>query len=572
MANEEMISGSEMLMRILQREGVEYVFGYPGGSIMPVYDALYRHQGDIPHILTRHEQGAIHAAEGYARVSGKPGVVFSTSGPGATNLVTGMADALADSTPLVIITGQVDTEHLGFDAFQETDVVGMSLPVTKWSYQIRKAEDVAWAVARAFYVASTGRPGPVVLDFTHTAQCAKAVWDYHPCTRLRSYAPVPEIQSKPLAEAAVLLNSSRKPLILAGHGVALAKAEKQLAEVAEKIDAPVGLTLLGLSALPSSHPLCLGMAGMHGNIPVNIATNQADVILAVGMRFDNRVTGATEHYARQAKIIHIDIDETEFNKSIPADVAIHADAREALDKLLPLLRRNEHADWRAELKPHAEAEERLVIQPETAEREDCIHMGAVVSRVSAAFGDDAIVVTDVGLNQMMSARYSRFTQPDSIVTSGGLGTMGFGLPAAIGAKLARPDREVVLFLGDGGFQMTMQELGTIMEHNLDIKIVLLNNNFLGNVRQMQAMFCERRFSATPLANPDFMKIASAYGIASEDVERPEQLDDAIARMAAHKGAFLLNVNIDEENMVFPITRGGDPVDTIYVNLTDRYQG
>lgn len=537
---------------------------------MPVYDALYRHQGSIKHILTRHEQGAIHAAEGYARISGRPGVVFSTSGPGATNLVTGMADALADSTPLVVITGQVDTKHLGFDAFQETDVVGMTLPLTKWSYQIRRVEDVAWALARAFYIASTGRPGPVVLDFTHDAQCDRAMFEYKPCTSIRSYHPVPEIRQASITEAVGLLNGAARPLIIAGHGVEIAGGEDALVALAEKIDAPVATTLLGLSTIPTRHPLNVGMVGMHGSIAANVNTNKADVILAVGMRFDNRVIGAPEKYAPQAKIIHVDVDETEFNKSVKADVSVHADAREALDMMLPGLRKASHEGWRAEFSRHRDAEHRLIIDGECNPPAGVVRMGQVIDRVSEALGNRAIIVTDVGLNQMMSARYSKFSRSNSIVTSGGLGTMGFGLPAAIGAKLAAPDRDVCLFVGDGGFQMTMQELGTIMEHGLDIKIVLLNNNFLGNVRQLQAVSCEGRFSATPLANPDFDAIASAYGIASADACDGESLSRAIESMRAHKGAFLLNVAIAETDMVFPMTKGGAPVDMIYVNLTDTY--
>ncbi|MCM1092752.1 MAG: biosynthetic-type acetolactate synthase large subunit [Lachnospiraceae bacterium] len=567
----EKISGADALMRSLIAEGVDLVFGYPGGSIMPVYDKLYDYQDKLRHILVRHEQGATHAAQGYARVTGRPGVVIVTSGPAATNVITGIGDALMDSTPMVVITGQVATPFLGFDAFQETDVVGVTQPLTKWSYQIRRAEDVSWAVARAFYIASSGRPGPVVLDFTKDAQVGLAEFSHKKCEYIRSYQPVPEIDEQAIDEAAELINAARRPMILSGHGVMIANAEKELAELAETADIPVAATLLGLSTMPSDHPLYKGMLGMHGNIGPNINTNQADLLIAIGMRFDDRVTGNEKTYAPNAKIVHIDIDSSEFNKNIPVTVAVHGDARTVLQHLLPKVKSAKHTEWLKSFDRPDEVEYEKVVKREVYPESGRMNMGEVVNKVSEATGHDAVVVTDVGQNQMFSARYFRYTKPRSMVTSGGLGTMGFGLPAAIGAKMGDPGRTVCLFVGDGGLQMTIQELGTILEYGTNVKIILLNNNFLGNVRQWQSLFFNDRFSQTPLINPDFVALAAAYGIKAENVETREQLDGAIQRMLEHNATYLLNVNIDETDMIFPMIPAGGDVDNIMLNATEFYK-
>ena len=566
----EKISGGDALIRSLICEGVDLVFGYPGGSIMPVYDRLYDYQDKLRHILVRHEQGATHAAQGYARVSGRTGVVIVTSGPAATNVVTGLSDALMDSTPMVVITGQVATPFLGFDAFQETDVVGITQPITKWSYQIRRAEDVAWAVARAFYIASTGRPGPVVLDITKDAQVGLTDFQFKKCDYIRSYTPYPAIDMGDVEQVAEMINSAQRPMILSGHGVMISGAEAELAALAEKAEIPVAATLLGLSTIPSAHPLYKGMLGMHGNIGPNVNTNRADLIIAVGMRFDDRITGNVKAYAPQARIVHIDIDASEFDKNIATHATIHGDAKAALQVLLPLVKENTHRQWLAEFDEPARVEYEKVVMREVHPAEGRMTMGEVVNNVSKATGHKAIVVTDVGQNQMFSARYSRFTEPRSIVTSGGLGTMGFGLPAAIGAKMGAPERTVVFYTGDGGLQMTIQELGTIMEYGTDVKIVLLNNNFLGNVRQWQSLFFNDRFSQTPLLNPDFVMIAKAYGIAAESVATREELPGAIERMLAHDGAYLLDVNIDETDMIFPMTPAGAHVDHVMINATETY--
>lgn len=566
----EKISGADALIRSLICEGVDLVFGYPGGSIIPVYDRLYDYQDRLKHILVRHEQGATHAAQGYARVTGRPGVVIVTSGPAATNIITGVGDALMDSTPLVVITGQVATPFLGFDAFQETDVVGITQPLSKWSYQIRRAEDIPRAVARAFYIASNGRPGPVVLDLTKDAQTGMMEFDYEKCNFIRSYNPYPEIKKADVEKVAELINAAERPMILSGHGVMISGAEKELAALAEKADIPVAATLLGLSTMPSDHPLYKGMLGMHGNIGPNINTNRADLLVAVGMRFDDRITGNVKTYAPNARIVHIDIDASEFDKNIATDATIHGDARQALEALLPLVRERRHAEWLASFDEPARVEREKVVMREVYPKEGRMTMGEVVNKVSEATDNSAIVVTDVGQNQMFSARYSRFSRPRSMVTSGGLGTMGFGLPAAIGAKMGAPDRTVCFFTGDGGLQMTIQELGTILEYQTDIKIILLNNNFLGNVRQWQSLFFHDRFSQTPLVNPDFVMIANAYGIAAENVETRDTLDAAIGRMVKHDGAYLLNVNIDETDMIFPMTPAGANVDHIMLSPTECY--
>lgn len=571
----ERITGAEAICRALLAEGVDTIFGYPGGQIMPFYDKLYDFTDSLRHILTRHEQGAVHAAQGYARASGRVGVVTVTSGPAATNVITGLGDANIDCTPIVVITGQVGVASLGTDAFQETDVIGITQPITKWAYQIRRPEEIPWAMARAFYIATTGRPGAVVLDITRDAQVGTLDWSYKKTNYIRSYNPAPELQPGEIISAAALINRSERPLILSGHGVMLSEAEADLLALAEKADIPVATTLLGLSTIPSDHPLNKGMVGMHGNIGPNIATNNADVILAIGMRFDDRVTGVIKSYAPQAKIIHIDIDSAEFNKNVKAHIAIHADAKTALRGLLPQINKADRKEWLATFDRPEKVEQAEVIERETDPKdlgpESPMRMGEVVRKLSEATGNKAIVVTDVGQNQMMSARYSSYTMPKSLITSGGLGTMGFCLPAAIGAKLAEPTREVLAFMGDGGFQMTMQELGTILEYRIGVKMVLLNNNYLGNVRQWQAMFYNNRFSATPMVNPDFVAIAAAYGIPAEDVSCRAELDSAIARMAAHDGAYLLNVNIDPTDMVFPMVTPGSAIDNILINATDKYE-
>lgn len=560
------INGAEALLRTLIAEGADTVFGYPGGAILPVYDALYDYAGRLRHILVRHEQGAMHAAQGYARATGRTGVVIVTSGPGAANCVTGLSDAMMDSTPLVVITGQVGARYLGSDAFQETDVVAVTQPITKWAYQVRSAAEVPEAVAKAFYIASTGRPGPVVLDIAKDAQTGMLDYDYRPVNFIRSYNPEPQLDHEAFVRAAALINSARRPLILAGQGVTLSGAQRQLAELAERASIPVGCTLLGLSAIATDHPLYAGMAGMHGAVAVNYATNRADLIIALGMRFDDRVTGNTDSYAPQARVIHVDIDSSEFGKTVACDVALHGDAGAVLDGLLPLIEPARHDEWLALLADCAATE-----RAEVADRElhrpagSPMTMGEVALAVGRAAGADAIAVTDVGQNQMMTARYFPLSSPRSFISSGGLGTMGLGLPASIGASVGCPGRTVCYFGGDGGLQMTVEELGTIMQYHIPVKIVLLNNNFLGNVRQWQKMFFGGRFSQTPLLNPDFKALAAAYGIAGEDVDRREDLQGAIGRMLACDGPYLLNVAIDETDMVFPMTPPGHSVDYIMLS-------
>lgn len=567
------ITGSEILIRALIDNGIDKVFGYPGGSIMPVYDKLYDYSDRLHHYLARHEQGAIHAAEGFARASGKTGVVIATSGPGAMNLITGLNDALMDSTPIVAITGQVHSSLLGRDAFQESDVMSVTLPVTKWAIQVRRPEDVAPAIARAFYIANSGRPGPVVIDLAKDAQVGLAEYHFEKCNFIRSYDPYPEISAQTLEEAAEIINSAKRPFILAGHGVTISGAEDELLKFAEKAEIPIGCTMLGLSAVPTSHPLNKGMLGMHGNLGPNINTNKADVIIAVGMRFDDRVTGDTSKYAPNAKIIHIDIDSSEFDKTVRSLLHIHSDAKSALSQLLPLIKDSKHSDWLESFDSHAEIEdERVKAREINANTPDGkMLMGEVIHKVSKAFNDEAILVTDVGQNQLFSVRYFGFRKRRSCITSGGLGTMGFGLPASIGAKIAEPQREVVLFIGDGGFQMTVEELGMIMEYGVKVKIVILNNNFLGNVRQWQHLFFGSRYSATPMLNPDFVHLADAYGIKAEDVAHRDHLEAAIERMAKYDGAYILNINIDETDMVFPMTPAGCAVDEILLNSKEYYK-
>ncbi len=567
------ITGAEALVRSLIAEGVDTIFGYPGGAIIPVYDVLYDHSKELRHILVRHEQGATHAAEGYSRVSGRPGVVLVTSGPAATNVITGLSDAQMDSTPMVVITGQVASASLGSDAFQETDVIGITQPLTKWSYQIRSAADIQWAVSRAFYIATTGRPGPVVLDFAKNAQLEMVEWtEYNKCKYIRSYIPYPEVQDEEIDEAAEMINKAQRPLILAGHGIEIAQAEPELLELAEKADIPVACTLLGKSTIPTSHPLNVGMLGMHGNVAANMATTRADVVIAIGMRFDDRVTGDTRAFVLQARVIHIDIDKAEFDKVIATNATIHGDAKMVLQKLLPKIVATKHPEWIQSFEADARLELEKVINKDLYPTSGPMNMGEVAHRVSKATGDKAVLVTDVGQNQMFSSRYFSFTMPRSIITSGGLGTMGFGLPAAIGAKFGAPHRTVCFFTGDGGLQMTVEELGVILEHQLDVKIILLNNNFLGMVRQWQELFQHSRYSQTPMINPDFKLLASAYGIPAEDVETREQLDGAIERMVTHKGAYLLNVNIDPMCMVYPMVPAGAKVDNILLSRDEKYVG
>lgn len=566
----EKISGSEALIRSLLAENVKTIYGYPGGAIMPVFDCLYDYKDRIRHILVRHEQGATHAAQGHARVSGEVGVVLVTSGPAATNIITGVTDAMIDSTPLVVITGQVSSSLLGTDAFQETDVVGITQPVTKWSYQIRHADDIAGAVARAFYIARTGRPGPVVLDLAKDAQQGMTEFEYKECNYIRSYIPYPEINDEEIKKAAELINAAQKPFLLLGQGVVLSHAEQELMEMVEKADIPVGCTLLGLSAMPTDHPLNKGMLGMHGNVGPNIKTNECDVLIAVGMRFDDRVTGDLNTYARQAKVIHFDIDASEFDKNVKTEVSVLGDAKATLSSLIPLLEKKKHTAWIESFAVCEEKEYDKVISKELFPADGPIQMGEVVRKVSEATANKAILVTDVGQNQMFGARYFKFTQTRSIVTSGGLGTMGFGLPAAIGAKIGAPERTVCLFVGDGGLQMTIEELGVIMQYGVDVKIILLNNNFLGMVRQWQQLFFHERYSETPMLNPDFVALAASYGIKGHDVERREQLDDAIAEMLSHKGAYLLNVAVEEKGMVFPMTPAGSCVTNIMLNVNEKY--
>lgn len=555
----ERITGSEALMRSLEHQGVKTLFGYPGGAIMPVFDALYDHRDKLNHILVRHEQGAAHAAQGFARVSGEVGVCLVTSGPGATNTITGIADAMIDSTPIVVIAGQVGAGLLGTDAFQEVDLVGITQPISKWSYQIRRAEDVAWAVSRAFYIARSGRPGPVVLDFAKNAQIEMT--DYEPVDVdfIRSYDPDPETDMDEINKAVELINASQRPLVLVGQGVELGGAQEELRKFVEKADLPCGCTLLGLSALPSKHPLNKGMLGMHGNLGPNVKTNECDVLIAVGMRFDDRVTGDLSTYARQAKVIHLDIDPSEIGKNVPVDVPVLGNCKRTLSLLTERIVAKKHTEWIESFQPYEEKEYTQVIKPEVFPEDGPLNMGEVVNAVSEATDNEAILVTDVGQNQMLACRYFKFAKKRSVVTSGGMGTMGFCLPAAIGATFGAPERTVCAFMGDGGLQMTMQELGTVMEQKAPVKIILMNNNYLGNVRQWQAMFFNRRYSFTPMMNPDYMQIAAAYGIPSHRVMDRSELNDAICEMLETDGPFLLETCVVEEGKVLPMTPPGSPV-------------
>ena len=558
----QQITGSEALLKSLIAEGVDTIFGYPGGAVIPVYDQLYDYKEQLKHVLVRHEQGATHAAQGYARVSGKVGVALVTSGPGATNTLTGIADAMIDSTPLVVITGQVASPLLGTDAFQEIDVIGITLPITKWAYQVRKPEDIAWAVSRAFYIASTGRPGPVVLDIAKDAQVGMVDFEYQKADYIRSYQPEPEIKMEGIQEAAKLINEAKKPFCLVGQGVILAGAEEELTEFLSKNDIPAGCTTLGLSALPTDFPLIKGMLGMHGNVGPNRKTNECDVLIAVGMRFDDRVTGDLSTYAKQAKVVHLDIDDSEIGKNVPVDVRVLGNAKKTLPLITELLETRKRDEWNSAFESDAREEYEKVIEKELYPTEGYLKMGEVIRKISEATNNEAVLVTDVGQNQMMSVRYFKYKQTRSVVTSGGLGTMGFGLPAAIGAKMGAPERTVCFFTGDGGLQMTIQELGTIMQERLNVKIILLNNNFLGMVRQWQELFFQNRYSATVMENPDFVMIAKAYGIASREVQKREELDEAIREMLEHDGPYLLVADVEEKGLVYPMIPAGATITNI----------
>ena len=556
------ITGSKALIEALIHEGVDTIFGYPGGAIMPTFDALYDYDNKVNHILTRHEQGATHAAQGYARVSGKVGVCLVTSGPAATNAITGIADAMLDSTPMVVITGQVGAALLGTDAFQEIDVVGITQPITKWAYQIRKAEDIAWSVARAFYIARSGRPGPVVLDIAKSAQVQEVEFDYKPCNFIRSYIPVPEVNPVQIEEAAKLINAAKKPFALVGQGVVLGSAENELKAFLEKADIPSAWTLLGASAMSSDFVLNKGFLGMHGNVAPNMKTNECDVLIAIGMRFDDRVTGDLNTYAKQAKIIHLDIDAAEINKNVKVDVPVIGNAKETLAAITAHLNAAKHTEWIQTFSELETQEFDKVIKREVYPESGELTMGEVINKISEATQNKAVVVTDVGQNQMMAARYSKYSQTRSLITSGGLGTMGFGIPAAMGAKIGAPDRTVLMYSGDGGFQMTIQELGTIMQEQIGIKMVILNNHFLGMVRQWQEMFFDERYSFTKMKNPDFVAIAKAYNIDGLEISERSELDAAIADMLKDDKPYLLVVNVEMKGMVYPMIPAGGSVTNI----------
>jgi len=556
------ISGAEAVVRCLIEEDVDIVFGYPGGAIMPVYDALFHYQDNLKHVLTRHEQGAVHAAEGFARSTGKVGVCIATSGPGATNLVTGIADAMIDSTPVVCITGQVSSQLLGSDAFQETDVVGIVTPVTKWDIQITDANEISDAFAKAFYIAKSGRPGPVVIDITKDAQFQQIEFKYEKCSKIRSYFPKPKIDIEKVKEAAKLINQAHKPFLIFGQGVIISQAEDELKAFIERSGMPSAWTLLGLSALPNEHPLNFGMLGMHGNVAPNKLTNECDVLVAVGMRFDDRVTGDVKRYAKQAKIIHIELDQAEINKIIKSDIAIHGDAKEALQILINLVQYKDHKDWINKFEELRKLEYEKIIKHDLYPSETELKMSEVVRLLSEKTNGEAIVVSDVGQHQMVTARYFNHKNTRSSITSGGLGTMGFCLPAAVGAKFGNPEKQVIAIIGDGGFQMTIQELGTILQTKLAVKVVILNNEFLGMVRQWQQLFFDKRYSQTEMINPDFVKIASGYGLEAQKVTNREDLDTAIDKLLSAENGYVLEVRVEKEDNVFPMIPTGASVSEI----------
>ena len=556
------ISGSEAVILSLLEEGVDTIFGYPGGAIMPVYDVLYDYQDRLNHVLVRHEQGATHAAQGYARVTNRTGVCLATSGPGATNLVTGIADAMIDSTPMVCICGQVPKHLLGSDAFQETDIIGITMPITKWSYQITDASEIPEVMAKAFYIANSGRPGPVVIDLCKNAEFGELDFSYEKCNEIRAYHPYLEIDESEIEAAAELINGAKKPYVLLGHGVLISEAQEEFKTFIEKAGLPVGSTLQGLSALETDHPLHTGMLGMHGNYGPNVKTNECDVLVAIGMRFDDRVTGDVSRYAKQAKVIHIEIDPSEINKNVKADVAIVGDAKAALKALIPKIKPNTHEDWMDEFRACAKEEYEKVVYKDLNPTNGEIHMAEVVNLLSEKTKGEAIVVTDVGQHQMVTARYYKYKATDGWVSSGGLGTMGFCLPAAFGAKLAQPDREVLAIIGDGSFQMTIQELGCLVQNNAAVKVFILNNNFLGMVRQWQQLFFDRRYSFTELMNPDFVAIAKGYGLEADRVESRDQLNDALDKALAHEGPYLLDIVVEKEENVFPMVPSGASVSEI----------
>ncbi len=556
------ISGAEAIIHCLLAEDVNLIYGYPGGAIMPVYDELYKFQDKLHHVLTRHEQGATHAAQGFARVTGKVGVAIATSGPGATNLVTGLADAQIDSTPMICITGQVPRHLLGSDAFQETDIIGISTPVTKWNYQITNASEIPEIMAKAFFIAKSGRPGPVLIDITKNAQFEEFDFSYSRCIAVRSYKPSPKPDIKKIESAAELINNAKRPFIVFGHGVILGKAEKQLRALVENAGIPAAWTILGLSAMDTDHPLNVGMVGMHGNYGPNVLTNECDVLIAIGMRFDDRVTGNLETYAKQAKVIHFEIDPAEIDKNVKADVAILGNARESLDLLLPLIKENNHDAWHNKFKKYYEEEYEAVIKNDLYPTKDGLTMGEVIEEINLASENKAVIVTDVGQHQMIACRYAKFKQTKSNITSGGLGTMGFALPAAIGAKMGAMEREVVAIIGDGGFQMTIQELATIFQNKTPVKIVVLNNGHLGMVRQWQELFFESRYASTVMTNPDFVKIAEGYRIEAKRVEDRKDLKSTVQAMMASKEPFFLEVSVEKEDNVFPMIPSGASVSDI----------
>ncbi len=556
------ITGAEAIIHCLLAEDVDLVYGYPGGAIMPVYDEFYKFQDKLTHILTRHEQGATHAAQGYARVSGRVGVAIATSGPGATNLVTGLADAQIDSTPMVCITGQVPRHLLGSDAFQETDIIGISTPVTKWNYQITKASEIPEIMAKAFYIAKSGRPGPVLIDITKNAQFEEFDFSYKKCNGVRSYNPAPKPNMGAIEAAAELINNAKKPFIVWGQGVILGQAEEELTAVIEKAGVPAAWTIMGESAIPTSHPLNVGMVGMHGNYGPNVLTNECDVLVAVGMRFDDRVTGKLDEYAQQAQVIHFEIDPAEVNKNVKADVAVLGNSKETLALLLPLLNANKHEAWHNEFKKKHEIEYKTVIKNDIHPTKDQLTMGEVIEEINLASKNEAVIVTDVGQHQMIACRYAKFNTTKSNITSGGLGTMGFALPAAIGAKQGAMHREVVAIIGDGGYQMTIQELGVIFQHQIPVKIVVLNNDHLGMVRQWQELFFDRRYASTVMVNPDFVKIAEGYHIESKRVSERKDLKATIQEMIASDKPYFLEVKVEKEDNVFPMIPSGAAVSDI----------